>query len=570
MPSEGSGTATTPDGGTGEVEPGQQVIRPAGLMTASAWNDNQYYDYFKTLFEKGENTEKPIEDVKQEDTVSVSPADGATYVTGSPDVIRYDELPKEQVASGGKFYGYYSEDKWGFDATHRVTVKVTAGENVVQGAKVSYYGADQSVRYAVTDANGVAYIFPDTDDGELTVSVGEKSQKCAYSTENDVVGVDIGAGEAKCTIIKLMFVVDVTGSMGDEISYLTNELADVINRVASVNDGIRIDLAFLFYRDNGDTEKFVYNDFVDVTDKKGLEAQQNNLSKQFATGGGDYPEALDEALDMAVGKNWGSENSTKIMFHIFDAPPHSTGNNKSTYEKAIRKAAEKGIRYNPVLCSGADLLCEYLSRVAAIHTGGQFIYVTDDSGIGNAHYDPDIPNAVVERLNDLMVRLINGYYTGKFAPAVYWKTANAAAGVIEYTSVHLTEHSDIGTVAKIIDSVEGVEQTEQEILSHFTAGGNSQYYCPTVREKLKSYDETFFATKKLVYVSIVLGMGADRTLRRVYSENGKLIVEIVEPVYPDDVGFVDVITAHVFFIEMDNSVDVSGVEVKSIKQAVKA
>ena len=65
-------------------------------------------------------------------------------------------------------------------------------------------------------------------------------------------------------------------------------------------------------------------------------------------------------------------------------------------------------------------------------------------------------------------------------------------------------------------------------------------------------------------------MGADRTLRRVYSENGKLIVEIVEPVYPDDVGFVDVITAHVFFIEMDNSVDVSGVEVKSIKQAVKA
>ena len=55
-------------------------------------------------------------------------------------------------------------------------------------------------------------------------------------------------------------------------------------------------------------------------------------------------------------------------------------------------------------------------------TGGTFVYVTDDSGIGGSHHDPEIPNAVVEKLNDLLVRLINGYHGGEFADPVDWKS----------------------------------------------------------------------------------------------------------------------------------------------------
>ena len=46
------------------------------------------------------------------------------------------------------------------------------------------------------------------------------------------------------------------------------------------------------------------------------------------------------------------------------------------------------------------------------------MWITNDSGIGGDHYDPDVKNAVVERLNDLLVRLINGYKTGIFADHV--------------------------------------------------------------------------------------------------------------------------------------------------------
>ena len=84
-------------------------------------------------------------------------------------------------------------------------------------------------------------------------------------------------------------------------------------------------------------------------------------------------------------------------------------------------AAEKGIRVCPVLCSGADYLTEYVMRQAAIYTGGTFVFVTDDSGIGNSHHDPNLPNVTVEALNSLMVRLINGYHSGEFAEPIDWR-----------------------------------------------------------------------------------------------------------------------------------------------------
>ena len=89
-------------------------------------------------------------------------------------------------------------------------------------------------------------------------------------------------------------------------------------------------------------------------------------------------------------------------------------------------AAQMGIRICPIICSGTNTLTEYLVREAAIHTGGTFIYITDDSGIGNPHHDPELPNVVIEALNDMLVRLINGYHTGEFAPPVYYKSSIGA------------------------------------------------------------------------------------------------------------------------------------------------
>ena len=420
-------------GETEETDVGKQdVLRPAGLMTASAWDDNKYYDYFLSLYEAGDDPEVDIQDEptiypEVTDGLKVGGRSGDLSVGSDEITVGSDEAEDGEGSSerkvSGKFYRYLVNDSWGFDPTNRVKVTVNADGNPVAGAKVSYFDKDQRTLYAVTDANGIAYIFPGEGGGTFTVKSGEYSVSGEYTADGRDVAVDLVGAEQKANVIKLMFVVDVTGSMGDEISYLTSELVDVITRIASGNPQVRIDLALLFYRDDGDSEKMKYHDFMTVTEGTGLNVQLNNISRQFASGGGDYPEALDEALEIAVGADWGDENSTKVLFHVYDAPPHARAENKARYEKAVKAAAEKGIRLNPVLCSGADGLCEYLARQAAIYTAGQFIYVTDDSGIGNSHYDPDIPNAVVERLNDLIVRLVNGYFCGVFAEPVDWRTA---------------------------------------------------------------------------------------------------------------------------------------------------
>ena len=218
-----------------------------------------------------------------------------------------------------------------------------------------------------------------------------------------------------------MFVVDVTGSMGDELSFLNNEIADVVNRVAQADSATQINLALLFYRDHVDSEVFKYYDFEDVTNAQGLAKQQAAIAAQRASGGGDYAEAVEEALAMAVEKQWSEAATTKIIFQVLDAPPHSGTNNQTKMNAAAIAAAAKGIRVCPVLCSGADEVTEYVMRQTAVYTGGTFVFVTDDSGIGNPHYDPNLPNVTVEALNSLMVRLINGYHSGSFADPIDWR-----------------------------------------------------------------------------------------------------------------------------------------------------
>ena len=177
----------------------------------------------------------------------------------------------------------------------------------------------------------------------------------------------------------------------------------------------------MFYRDTDDKVPFDYYDFTDVTNSNGLKVQQDALNSQKATGGGDYPEAVDEALMRAVNQQWSTGATTKIIFHVLDAPAHYTTSNAQNLVNATKIAAEKGIRICPIICSGAAEETEYTMREAAIYTGGTFIFVTDDSGIGGAHHDPGLPNVTVELLNSMMVRLVNGYHTGTFADPIYWK-----------------------------------------------------------------------------------------------------------------------------------------------------
>ena len=46
-------------------------------------------------------------------------------------------------------------------------------------------------------------------------------------------------------------------------------------------------------------------------------------------------------------------------------------------------------------------------------TGGKYVFLTDDSGVGESHEEPDISGYTVEKLNDLMVREIRSYVSSR-------------------------------------------------------------------------------------------------------------------------------------------------------------
>ncbi|UWX61182.1 TonB-dependent receptor plug domain-containing protein [Chryseobacterium oranimense] len=202
--------------------------------------------------------------------------------------------------------------------------------------------------------------------------------------------------------LDLAFVVDATGSMGDEISYLQSELLDVLRKVESNLKNTTVRYGSVFYRDQGD--EYVTRKF-DFSDK--AEDLVSFIKKQTAGGGGDTPEAVVEAMQVSIDDlKWSSENSAKIMFLILDAPPHHSDENINKLYEKIKLAAQKGITVIPLAASDTDKQTEYLMRTFALLTNGTYTFLTNDSGIGNDHIKPTIDSYEVEKLNALLLRLI--------------------------------------------------------------------------------------------------------------------------------------------------------------------
>jgi hypothetical protein len=218
--------------------------------------------------------------------------------------------------------------------------------------------------------------------------------------ENGINRVTLKRSCTASDIVDVAFVVDATGSMGDEIRYLQEELRDVISKTADKYKDVNLHSGAVFYRDRADEYLTRHINFQ--TDPLQL---INFIKNQSAGGGGDFPEAVEDALTTALDSlQWHSDARAKILFLVLDAPPHDAAKDKM--KKLISRAAIMGVRVVPVVCSGIDKSTEYLMRCIALATNGSYVFLTDDSGIGNPHIKPTTDEFKVELLNDLLPRLI--------------------------------------------------------------------------------------------------------------------------------------------------------------------
>lgn len=303
-----------------------------------------------------------------------------------------------------------------------ITVETEAGEPV-SNALVKVGNEQMTFLTVPTASDGRALFFPKHDgvppmmqnDLKVTVAPPEGQDDVASVTVPAPDGTEWkivlpGATKALPDALDLAFVVDATGSMGDEIDYLKAEIGGIASHVQQEFGNVSIRYALIVYRDVGDAYVTKTFDFTES-----LDAFQGDLSKQSADGGGDYPEAMDAAVEEMNLLSWRTGNVARVAFLVADAPPHPENGHALLQHANVARL--QGIKLYPVAASGVGDEAEYYMRVAAQACLGRYLFLTDDSGVGDPHAEPHIPCYQVQHLNALMTRMIASELTGTRVPA---------------------------------------------------------------------------------------------------------------------------------------------------------
>ncbi|MEK6699616.1 MAG: VWA domain-containing protein [Nitrospirota bacterium] len=171
--------------------------------------------------------------------------------------------------------------------------------------------------------------------------------------------------------LDILFILDTTGSMGEEIARLRQTIELINLNLTSLTSRPHVRFGMVLYRDRGD--KYV-TETTPLTDN--LDEFRKKLNTVTADGGGDGPEDLQSALKEAVRNIDWSNKGIRLAFVITDAPPHLYYDQKYTYADAAADAKQQGLKIFTVGTGGLDLMGEYILRQISQYTYGRYIFLT--------------------------------------------------------------------------------------------------------------------------------------------------------------------------------------------------
>jgi len=151
--------------------------------------------------------------------------------------------------------------------------------------------------------------------------------------------------------LDLVFAIDATGSMKNDIDKLKTDLQPALEEIFGTKPEARIGL--LFYRDYGDTFKYMDLPVKCYPFTSNFTYFNKNLNaiKIMGKEGGDIPEAVYEAMYAACEfYSWRTGSQKKIIL-IGDAEPHPTPRGSKKYSKdyVMTLAESKGITIHSIL-----------------------------------------------------------------------------------------------------------------------------------------------------------------------------------------------------------------------------
>ena len=360
----GAGPAGMPNGGQGR--PGGK----AGVLTAGEWNDLDHWDFWSGLM-------------------------------------------------GSQDYGGMSQ-YWRMYTPRRVAVRVAdAAGKRLPALRIDLEQNQKVLWSTLTDNQGEADLWIDpfhaqagtdnlvlTIDGKPQASAPKLSPWNVQQEEAEVNFYIVDKAKAPEKRADIAFIVDATGSMGDEIDFLKKDLVNILDRAKGGLSGVELRTGAVFYRDEQDEYVTKFSPFTDDYRKT-----IQYISMQHADGGGDLPEAVHTALEAGLQNlAWNTSARARIAFLVLDAPAHQDHQGVvESLQASIREYAKQGVKLIPVFCSSPSKECEFMCRFFAVLTGGTYVFLTDDSGVGGDHIEASVGDFQVEPLNDLLVRLIAKY-----------------------------------------------------------------------------------------------------------------------------------------------------------------
>ncbi|MGB1699229.1 MAG: vWA domain-containing protein [Nannocystaceae bacterium] len=171
-------------------------------------------------------------------------------------------------------------------------------------------------------------------------------------------------------VIDIVFVLDTTGSMSGLLEGAKKKIWSIANNIASGEPRPEVRVGLVAYRDRGDT---YVTQSTPLT--KDLDEVYSELVQLQATGGGDFPEDVNQGLRVALRETgWSTrEDVLKMVYLVGDAPPHDDYDPKMTSTILAAEAKARGILLHTVQCGNNP---QTAKSFAALSNAGGGAYMT--------------------------------------------------------------------------------------------------------------------------------------------------------------------------------------------------
>jgi Mg-chelatase subunit ChlD len=262
----------------------------------------------------------------------------------------------------------------------RISIRVIdTGKRSVANARIEVFSDKKSLVTGKTYADGTYLFFPSEYDGKYTsyratVAVGQLRKEVLFDRQGKreiTVPIEMERPVQKNVPLDIVFIMDTTGSMGEEISRLKSTIEIINLNLVSLSTKPKIRFGMVLYKDRDDE---YLTRIIPLTGD--LDKFRSELDRVNASGGGDEPEDLQSALKETVKKIAWNSDGIRLAYLITDAPPHLDYGQDYTYATAARDARKAGIKIFSVGTGGLNLMGEYILRQIAQYTSAAYIFLT--------------------------------------------------------------------------------------------------------------------------------------------------------------------------------------------------